>query len=277
MSAPIAPHHRGGTGTPLVLLHGFTGSWRIWRPLLPTLQEHHDVFAPSLPGHAGGPAVAPGDAVTVRTLADHLEAQLDEQGIGEAHLAGNSLGGWLALELGRRGRATTVTAISPGGGWNGPDDVTRVARLIRASVARTRRAPRTSARLLRRPRARRAGLLSVAEHGDRVSYADTMALIEDARACTVVDAFLDGIAPDRPFHRTVLDPQHPITIAWADRDRLLPFGRYGRPLMERCGAVELVRLPGVGHVPMLDDPVLVTHTILATTHRVDHHRKASLA
>ena len=51
----VTAFHRGGTGTPLVLLHGFTDTWRTWKPVLPALEEHHDVFAPTLPGHHGGP------------------------------------------------------------------------------------------------------------------------------------------------------------------------------------------------------------------------------
>lgn len=58
---------------------------------------------------------------------------------------------------------------------------------------------------------------------------------------------------------------------------LLPFGRYAHPRLKSCGADALVRPPGGGHVPTLDDPVLVTHTILSTARRVDHHEKAAIA
>ena len=47
--------HRGGSGTPLVGLHGFTDTWRTWELALPTLERRHDVLAPTLIGHAGGP------------------------------------------------------------------------------------------------------------------------------------------------------------------------------------------------------------------------------
>ena len=53
MDARFTAAHRGGEGPPLVLLHGFTGSWRIWELVLPALERRHDVLAPTLPGHAG--------------------------------------------------------------------------------------------------------------------------------------------------------------------------------------------------------------------------------
>ena len=51
----FTPSHRGGSGPPLVCLHGFTDTWRTWELVLPALERHHDVLAPTLPGHAGGP------------------------------------------------------------------------------------------------------------------------------------------------------------------------------------------------------------------------------
>lgn len=54
----VTASHRAGSGTPLVLLHGFTDTWRAWSALLPELEQAHDVFAPTLPGHAGADALA---------------------------------------------------------------------------------------------------------------------------------------------------------------------------------------------------------------------------
>src|ERR1700760_1478143 len=101
--------HRGTSdGTPLVLLHGLTGAWPIWRPILPALEAEQRVFAPTLPGHHGATGLPAGRSASIDTLADVLEAQLDAEGIERAHLVGNSLGGWLALTLSRRGRARSV-------------------------------------------------------------------------------------------------------------------------------------------------------------------------
>ncbi len=68
MGVAFTPFHRGGRGTPLVCLHGFTDTWRTWELVLPALERRHDVLAPTLPGHAGGPPIA-GD-VTETLLAE---------------------------------------------------------------------------------------------------------------------------------------------------------------------------------------------------------------
>jgi pimeloyl-ACP methyl ester carboxylesterase len=108
--------HRGGTGEPLVLVHGIGHTWRGWKPMLPLLEPRFDVLAVDLPGFGHSPPLPPdGVAPTVEALADAVESELDAAGFDTAHLAGNSLGGWIALELARRRRARTVTAISPFG------------------------------------------------------------------------------------------------------------------------------------------------------------------
>lgn len=55
----FTPAHRGGAGPPLLLLHGFTDTWRTWELVLPALEREHEVLAPTLPGHAGGPDLPP--------------------------------------------------------------------------------------------------------------------------------------------------------------------------------------------------------------------------
>ena len=134
--------YRAGEGPPLLLLHGLAMSWRAWRPLLASLRTDHQVIAPTLPGHRGGPA-APAD-VNVAWLADYLETMLDEDGHDRVHVVGNSLGGWLALELARRGRACSVTAVSPAGAWRNGSDQRRVHTLLRAADVANRFPPDAS-------------------------------------------------------------------------------------------------------------------------------------
>src|SRR3954464_1390076 len=108
-------HHRGGSGAPLVLIHGIGHTWRGWRPMLPMLEERFDVLAVDLPGFGRSEPFPPGVDSTPEALADAVEDEMGRAGFERAHIAGNSLGGWVALELARRGRAETVTAISPAG------------------------------------------------------------------------------------------------------------------------------------------------------------------
>jgi pimeloyl-ACP methyl ester carboxylesterase len=120
MDARFTPAHRGGAGPPLVLLHGFTGSWRIWELVLPALERRHDVLAPTLAGHAGGPPLT-GER-SHDTVPDAIEQAMDAAGFTTAHLVGNSLGGYVALRLAARGRAESVVALAPAGGWAPGDD-----------------------------------------------------------------------------------------------------------------------------------------------------------
>src|SRR5215471_9507025 len=107
----------------MVCLHGFTDTWRTWDLVLPELERHHDVLAPALAGHAGGPPL--GDNPGRAHMADEVERAMDEAGFETAHIVGNSLGGFITLLLAARGRARSVVVFSPAGGW-APDDTTRL-------------------------------------------------------------------------------------------------------------------------------------------------------
>lgn len=104
----------------VVLLHPGSSSGRIWQDVVPLLSEHLGVHAPTLLGHRGGPAARRRPATLIDVI-DSAERYLDEQGLDRPHLAGNSLGGAVAIELARRGRAATVCAISPAGFWSASD------------------------------------------------------------------------------------------------------------------------------------------------------------
>ena len=119
MAVAFSPNHRGGSGPPLVLVHGITDTWRTWELVIPALERRHDVLAVTLAGHAGGPPLP--DELTDATLADGVEAAMDAAGWGIADIAGNSLGGFIALQLAQRGRARSVVALATAGGWPAGD------------------------------------------------------------------------------------------------------------------------------------------------------------
>ena len=100
-------------------LHGFTDTWRTWELVLPALERQHDVLTLTLAGHAGGPPLG---EVSDAVLADAVERAMDEAGFELAHVVGNSLGGYVALQLAARGRARTVVALAPAGGWAQGDE-----------------------------------------------------------------------------------------------------------------------------------------------------------
>lgn len=270
---PLTDAHRGtGEGTPLVLIHGFSGNWAAWRPLLPELEDHHRVFAPTMPGHHGAAPLPEGmDFHDPEAGLDLLEAMLDAEGIDKAHLVGNSMGGALALELARRGRALSVVALSPGGSWDSEKTRQRLVKafVIAGKLARVFDRPLTR-RLMKKAWFRKLFLRNVMEHGDRVPPAAMLELFEAALGCEMYEEILELARNGEPFARW--EPDVPVRIAWARRDRTLPFKRHGEPLLAAIPGAELVWLDGVGHAPMYDDPALINRTILEVTQRVDAER-----
>ncbi len=255
------PSYEGGRGDgpPLLLVHGLGMSWRAWRPVLGPLGVDHAVLAPTLPGHRGGPAAPV--PVRVATLADHLERLLDDRGWERPHVVGNSLGGWLALELARRGRARSVTAISPAGASRHIGDQLRLQALLRTADALNgfRWTALSLAPLLPVPHGRRLVLRQLMERGDRVPAAEAREVLLDARDCTVVPGLLRAGRRDR-FTEIDRVPC-PTRVVWGRRDRVIPYRRHGRPLVRLLPGATEVSLPGAGHVPMYDAPVLLTSLI----------------
>ncbi len=263
MTEQAADAYTAGSGPPLVLLHGINASWRIWSPILPLLESHYEVHALTLPGHRGAAPLPVGGKGGAVELADALEARLDESQIPRAHLVGNSLGGWLALELAQRGRAVSVVAFSPAGAWRRQRDLNRLVRLFRFGAAMNRRP--SLPKLLARPRVRRVLLRSVAARADRIPTPDLAGMLADMEACTILDGLLDSIRSTGSVSALTVAADCPVRIAWPIRDRTIPFKNYGVPYVDLLPQAELVRLEGVGHVPMFDDPALVARTIIDFT------------
>ncbi|MET0284119.1 MAG: alpha/beta hydrolase [Polyangiales bacterium] len=249
---------RQGAGEPLVLLHGVTGSASMWRHVLPRLATDFDTLALTLLGHRGGrqPTSQP---VRVRDLIDDAERSLDELGLDTAHLAGNSLGGWVALELARRGRARSVCALSPAGVWDPAQRTTSRGTLKR--VARTTAATRAILPWVARMAwVRRFGLRENAAHGERVTAQELVDLADDMLGCVVRD---DLLATDESL--TPLRAHCPITIAWCAKDRLFPVAQHEPLARAWFPEARFLRLDDVGHVPMMDDAALVARTIREAT------------
>ena len=224
--------------SPLVLLHSATASGRIWQDVVPLLSEHHDVHAPTLLGHRGGPAIQRRPA-TVSDMVDAAERCLDEHDLARPHLAGNSLGGWVAIELARRGRAASVCAFSPAGFWWDSDSHEQVLGQIRRLRALTRVARPMAPLSLRFAIVRRLGFLKGACHGDRLTAARVLEWMDDSIDCP----FMDDYSPDEQAEP--LDPLPcPITLAWAQFDRLVPAATYGQTARERLPGATWVLLPG---------------------------------
>jgi len=249
---------------PVVLFHAFMLSGNVWQDVVPALSDHHRVFTPTLLGHRGGPP-ARHHPVRIWDVIDAAEGYLDEHGLRRPHLAGNSMGGFVALELARRGRAASVCALSPAGFWSAEDGShARGAGKVRRIATLSRLSRPMAPLVFRSATVRRLSLrfLNSACHGDRLTEAQAIGSVEDVVSCAVSNELLstaeEQIAP--------LDPLPcPVTIAWGEKDTLLPIEPYGRIARQRLPRASFEIVPGVNHVPMFDDPALVARTILAVT------------
>ncbi|WP_098699363.1 alpha/beta fold hydrolase [Nocardia farcinica] len=254
----------------VVLFHGVTMSAAAWDDVVPHLSDHHEVFAPTALGHRGGPAVRQ-RPVRVRDVVDAAERMLDDRGIEQAHLAGNSLGGWIAIELALRGRASSVCALSPAGFWNpGGHGQTAAVRKLRRLGALTRATHRVQPLVFRSATIRRVAMRDIACHADRLSPAQALTAATDLVECAATE---DLLATDE-YIPAVPELPCPITLAWSGADAILPPEVNGRIARERLPQARFEILPGVGHVPMIDDPELVAATILATTGAVPGPHRA---
>ncbi len=193
---------------------------------------------------------------------DDSERLLDELGLDRPHLAGSSSGGWVALELARRGRAETVCALSPAGAWDRDwDDRNRLKEALSTAMRDTRRSRRLLPLLAYSGWLRRWVMSDVAVHGDRMSRADFVDSADNVLGCSILEDTFEDTAQLAP-----LDPLPcPITLAWSREDRLFPIDVYGARAQQMIPGARFVVLDDVGHVPFLDDPQLVADTILAAT------------
>jgi pimeloyl-ACP methyl ester carboxylesterase len=254
-----------------VLVHGFTDTWRGWTAVLPALSSRHEVYAWSLPGHFGGEPWDRSSPVTIAACADTVEHQLDALGLDRVHLAGNSLGGWLALELAARGRARSVVGVCPAGGWprGGPEE-RRMSRYFRRNQLLLRYFGRLLPLVARHPTLRRIALRDVVADGRKVPTASALALFEGAQHCSIVNDVLDLVGTDDGF--TVGQIDCPVRILYGSKDRLLRWPDCYTVMRQALPDADWVCLAGLGHLPMWDSPDLVATAILEHTRRASGQR-----
>jgi pimeloyl-ACP methyl ester carboxylesterase len=253
VAAEPEPYLRAGRGEPVLLLHGLLLTWQSWGGVIDELAGEYEVFAPTLPGHWGGPEIS--GTATFTHLADFVEAVLDENDWPTAHLVGNSLGGWLALELAARGRARSVVAIAPGGLWEEQAQATK--QLIRKYRA-FGPVLGVGAGAAASPMVRSLVIPLLAHRPADVPHALATACAAAPAHCHVVDDLAEDHSLAIGFTR-LTEIQAPVTVLLCEHDRLLPRRFHGRTVA--APGVESRTLPGVGHVPMLEAADLVTAEI----------------
>ncbi len=244
--------YRAGSGEPVLLLHGFTGAWHHWRPLLGGLAARYEVTAPTLAGHDGGPPF-PDVPMSFAGACDSLESHLDELGVGDAHVVGNSLGGALALELAKRGRARSVVALAPAGGWSdGDGEALRLARFFARQVRGARIGARAVPTIMSRPRSRRLAMRDAMRHGERMTPTEAVDLVRSSARCAVSEAAIDALRADNLALGDLDRISCPVLLASPQFDRILPAERHAPRFRREIPGVQWRTLADCGHVPMWD-------------------------
>jgi pimeloyl-ACP methyl ester carboxylesterase len=247
-----------------VCVHGFTDTWRTWELVLPALERRHAVLAPTLPGHAGGPRLNPD--LHDGLLADGVARAMDDAGLETAHLVGNSLGGYVALQLAARGRARSVVAFAPAGGWAVGDESFRETLTFFATMHEQTRAAAPYADAIASTAAgRRRATEYITTRFEHIP-ADLVAhQIAGAAGCRATLPLVE-YASREGYRLDAARITCPVRIVWGTADRILPWPSAAtRYRTEWLPHADWIELAGVGHCPQLDVPLEAAELILGFT------------
>ncbi|PEG40443.1 alpha/beta hydrolase [Mycolicibacterium agri] len=265
-----------GSGEPMLLLHPFMLSQNVWKYVAPQIADtgRYEVLAPTMPGHNGG--IKGQLFLDTAELADDMERRMDELGWTTAHIVGNSLGGWVAFELERRGRARTLTGIAPAGGWHAwtPAKFEIVFKFICGfPVWLVTKA--LGQRAVKLPFAKLLAYPAISAHPDALNDADLPGIVDDFAHCPayyqllVKSLLLPGLSE-------LADAQAPTHLVICEKDRVLPHPRFTRHFTSHLPeGTRITHLDGVGHIPMFEAPELVTKVILDFVDEHVEHKRAT--
>jgi pimeloyl-ACP methyl ester carboxylesterase len=233
--------------------------------VIPALEKHHEVLAPALVGHAGGPPLGDRE-VTRDLLPDALEQAMDDAGFETAHIAGNSLGGYFALHLAARGRARSVVALAPAGGWaKGDDSYKETLGFFPELQQQVKQVAPYAERFLQTPEGKRRATLFTT-----VNYEHIPAELLAHQTRAVADC--EGVVPMTEYAMREgydLDAEKiecPVRMVWGTEDKLLPWPKAAiRYREDWLPNADYVVLDDVGHSPQLDVPLETAQLILGFT------------
>jgi len=241
---------KSGAGDPLVLIHGMGSASTAWKPIRSTLDKDFSVISLDLPGHGKTPFQR-GESMDPYSLALKVLDQLSEEAIDSFHLAGNSLGGWIAMEMAAIApiRVRSLVGIAPAGLWLNPYNA-RYPGTARARFL-SKYTIKLAPTMLHFAPARRLGFADVSPRWQEFSYELCLdAVIAMSSAQGYYPAW-DGMLLKR-FDRHIPE-SIPVTIIFGDSDRTLP----ETSCQEKSLAPKHARwiiFPETGHAPMWDSP-----------------------
>jgi pimeloyl-ACP methyl ester carboxylesterase len=250
-------HYRAGSGEPLVLVHGIGSRWQMWEPVVDRLTSKHDVIALDLPGFGASSMPPPGTPAGLDSLASLVLGFLAELGVERPHVAGNSLGGLLALELAKRDAVRSANALSPAGFAN-PFEGAFARGSLKLSVRAAHRIAAHAEAVMATKFVRVLALGQLVAHPTRLSPAEAAASVRALAGAPWFDATLKAVVQSFEGGERI---SVPVTIAWGEKDRLL-LPRQAARAARAIPTAKSVTLYGCGHVPTYDDPEQVARVLL---------------
>lgn len=250
-------YERHGSGSPIVLIHGIGHRRQGWDPIVPLLVEAgHEVLTVDLPGHGESPAYDAQGLSVQEYLHQVFEEVYAETGIEQPHVVGNSLGGLIALQGAMNGNAASVTCLSPAGFWKNDYDFLYVRGLFKVMITAGGLLAPLMPRLLKHTAGKALGFAWLVQHPGRIPTDHALGDLRNMLAArpAVAQLFRGAYRFEGPL-------PVPATIAWSQHDKvLLPY--QAKVAQQRLPEAFHTVIPGVGHVPMSDDPQAVARTIL---------------
>ncbi|HEX4872609.1 MAG TPA: alpha/beta fold hydrolase [Nevskiaceae bacterium] len=250
----------GGSGEPLVLVHGFGADKDNWTRVARWLTPHYRVIAPDLPGYGESDAPA-GASYRVPDQAVRLQAFIGTLGLGAVHLGGSSMGGHIIGTYAARDpqAVKSLWLVASGGVFSAP--LSEMAQTLASGgenpLVATDRASfdRTLAYVFTEvPR-----IPGVVREVLAARAAASRALrAEQFRQIREESPGLEGLLTGLTI------PTH---ILWGDQDRVLHVGAVGI-LQARLPQASATVLPGVGHLPMMEQPEVAARDYLAFRDRL---------
>ena len=254
----------GGSGPPLLLIHGITSNSATWDKVLPALATQHTVIAPDLLGH--GKSDKGRDDYSPAAHANTLRDLLDSLGHDRVTVVGHSLGGGVAMQLGYQypERIDRLVLVAPGGFGPEVNLLLRLASLPGSGGALALAAwrPFVEAGTWLTQQLGRLGM-----HGgtDLEEIGRAYSLLADSASRS---AFLHTLRSVIDLHgqrpsaldRTEVMSRVPTLIVWGDRDRILP-AAHGDRIHRLVPNTYLADFQGAGHFPHRDDPARFVHVV----------------
>ncbi len=251
-----------GSAPTVLLVHGVGAARLVWAPVLTGLAEHYDVLVVDLPGHGDSAPLAAGESPGCAAVARRLTRACAELDVVRPHVVGNSLGGWIGLEMAADGAAASLVALAPAGLRIRPVPPSPILRINRLLARRT---VRLADALLGRPTVRRAVFATGSADPVALDPGLARGMVAALASCSAYEVMLATTAHTR-FERKH-QVRVPTTVVFGDRDWILPAPNQRRELApDHC---TWLVIPRCGHAPMWDAPEQTLQLVAETVREAE--------